>query len=1036
MNIAELSIKRPIFITCVFIVILGIGYLSLMKMPVDMFPDVTFPVVVVTTPYPGAGPAEVETLVSKPIEDELSSVSGVKSIRSTNKEGLSLVIAEFTFETDLKYAEQQVRDKVSLAKRRLPNEAEDSVVRSVNPADQPIMSIGIAANLKTADLYDFAQEVIRPKIQQVNQVGNVEVWGGRRREIRVSLDQKKLKDFEVSANAVTNRLALAGENVPSGKVDEGAKQFNYRTLAEFQSLKDIGATIVRFFANENPVRVQDVATVTDGLEDETTRVFVNGENGLILQVFRQSKANTVAVVDALYKRVESLSNEYKDDPRQIRLTVLRDNARAIRANVVDVVETILVGIVLVVIVVLFFLGNLRSTLITGLALPTSLLGAFVFMSSMGFSINVMTLLALVLVVGLLIDDAIVVRENIFRHIELGEQPRKAAIVGTNEVLLAVVATTLTVIAVFGPIGFLSGMVGQFFKEFGLTICIVMLISLFDAVTMAPMLSAYFAGSGQHKEGLWDRTMGKALRAFDRFQTRMESYYEGVLHKVTKRPSIPLIVGVLLFVASLVSAKFIPKTFLPAAETGEFLVTLDLPAGTSLDGTAETVKKADEIIRSYPEVEQTLRIVGSGEGEPNKAYIFAKLTHYTDRKATTTELKARARKDLESFASARPIVMDINAVGGGDRPFTLIISGTDLKQLEEISGKVYERLKSHPALLDVDVTNRPGKPEFQFKIDPEKAERYGVSSKLAGAEIRTLVEGATPAVFRENGLEYDVRVRLEDDQRSLKDRFAQTYVPNMNDRLVPAKAVSSFVEAVGPAEINRRDRTRYISIGADIAPDGPGMGGAIEAVESIFKKEVTLPAGVSYRMIGQAEDFADLMKNMILAVVLGVFFIFLVLASLYESFITPLTIMLVLPLAICGALFALLMTGKSLDIFSMIGCVLLMGVATKNSILLVDYANQQIAKGVDTTKAIIEAGKIRLRPIIMTSFALIAGMIPVAIGLNEASRQRTSMGVAILGGLISSTFLTLLVIPAAYTYMERFRSFVEGGFKRMITPKNL
>ena len=458
MDLAALSIRRPIFIICLFFLVLAIGWISMRRMPVDLFPDVTFPVVVVSTSYRGAAPLEIETLVSKPVEDELSGIAGLKSLHSSSKEGISVVVAEFELGSDIEAAEQQVRDRVSFAKRKLPDDVDEPIIRRVDPADQPIMMIGIEANLSPAKLYDLADEVIKPKIQQVDHVGLVEVRGGRKREIRVELDQKKLENYQLSATLVADRIAQAGENIPAGSVEKGSGLTVYRTLAEFKTLNDIRSVILKFFANEHAVRVADVGEVVDDLEDETSRIFVNGKASLTLQIYKQSGSNTVEVVDAVKKKMEAINREFHDQSAAVTLKVIQDNAKRIRANISDVQDTILIGIILVVLVVLLFLGNFRSTIITGLALPNSLLGAFIFIYWMGFSINIMTLLALTLVVGLLIDDAIVVRENIFRHMEMGKSSHEASLIGTHEVLLAVIATTLSVVAVFGPIAFLQGMV--------------------------------------------------------------------------------------------------------------------------------------------------------------------------------------------------------------------------------------------------------------------------------------------------------------------------------------------------------------------------------------------------------------------------------------------------------------------------------------------------------------------------------------------------------------------------------------------------
>jgi len=1032
-TLADLSIKRPIFITCVVIAMLVMGWISMKKLGVDLFPDVTFRVVTVTTVYPGAGPKEVETLVSKVLEDDISTVSGIKRLRSVNKEGVSVVVAEFTLETDVKYAEQQVRDKVSSAKRKLPVEVKESLIRRIDPADQPILIVSLTADLPPAALYDLANETIRPKIEQVNRVGLVEVIGGRKREIKVELDRKQLRSYEVSASQVTQAIQRTGANIPAGKVELGPSDMVYRTLGEFESIQDIESTVLNFVGNDVPVTVGQIGKVVDGLEDEKSRTFYNGQAGLFLMVFKQTGANTIRVADDVKTRLDALSKELEKDTGSPQIKVVRDGTKPIRANVDDVRESIFIGIILTILVVYFFLGSGRSTIITGLALPNSLLGAFILMAIAGFTINVMTLLALSLAVGLLIDDAIVVRENIFRYIEQGKDPITAASEGTKEVTLAVLGTTLAVIAVFGPIAFLSGVVGQFFKQFGLTVCFAMAISLFDALTVAPMLSAYFAGS-THKiktTGIWGGTMGRALIAFSRFQDGLEALYVKVLEFTLRRPFVVIGSAIAIFLLSLAVTTKVPKTFLGAQDFGEFQVSLDMAPGTSLSEMSTTALKADEIIRKNPEVRDSILTVGNRDGEPNIATFFVELVDAKQRSVNTTQFKARLREQLKPLSNANPTVKDVDMVGGGIRPFNVNIVGQDLKELEEVALRVFDKLKVHPALLDADISYRPGKPEFQVALDKHKAEMLGVSSSVVGGELRNLVEGSTPAVFREKGREYDVRVRLQEDQRDLKPSFNEIFVPNVNYRLVRLSQVANGIDTVGPASINRQDRGRYISIMADIAPNSVGLGGVMSDVAKMFETDIKLPPGMKYAFIGQAENFQELGESMLIAISLAIIFIYLVLASLYESFVTPFTIMLVLPLAACGAFYALFITGQSLDLNSMIGCILLLGVATKNSILLVDCTNQYIEQGMERSKAVIEAGRTRLRPILMTTFALIAGMLPVAIGLNEASKQRTNMGIAIIGGLISSTVLSLVVVPAAFSYIDRFRIWAKAKIQSVI-----
>lgn len=1026
--------------TCIVILSLVAGLMSMSRLGVDLFPDVTFPVVTVTVPYPGAGPSEVETLVSKPVEDELSTLSGIKRLSSINQEGVSVVVAEFTLETDVKYAEQQVRDRVGATRSKLPTDIKEPTIRRIDPSDQPVLVLALKADLPAAELYDLANEKIKPRLEQVAQVGVVDILGGRKREIQVQLDRSKLKRYEISATTVAQRLAGAGEDIPSGKKSEGETETIFRTVGQFKSIQDIKTLVLSFFANDVPVRVSDVAQIQDTLVDERTRTYENGKPSLFLYAYRQSGSNTIRVVDGLKERVEQINQQMKDVPGQPSLSIVRDGSIWIHANVDDVEESIMIGVGLAVVVVFFFLANFRSTVITGLALPNSLIGAFILMAIAGFSINIMTLLALSLSVGLLIDDAIVVRENIFRHIEMGEKPIYAARVGTAEVRLAVIATTLTVIAVFGPLGFLKGVVGQFFKQFGLTVCFAMAISLFDALTVAPMLSAYFAGADHSKNdnrSIYGMTIGRVLRGFSAFQDGLENVYERFLNVFLRRwwgPAALILGSVIVFIVCTITVKYVPKTFLPQQDAGEFAVAIDMPPGTNLETMAKSALEVDSLIRGNKEVAVSAVTVGSKDGDPNQADFYVKLVPRKQRAVNTSEFKERLRKQLADRSDLNPKVKDYDAVGAGQRPFTMNITGDNQAELEKVAMAALERLKKVKGLKDVDVNFRPGKPEFQVIPDKSRAQMLGTSTAAIGMELRTQIEGVVPAKFREKGIEYDVRVRLQEDQRNLKNNFATTWVPNVNNAIVRLSDVAAPVSTEGPSKITRMDRARYVQIAADIAP-GAGLGDLMDEVSGIMKREMKLPSGINFYFIGQAENFKELGESMVFAMGAGVIFIFLVLSSLYESFITPFTIMLALPLAVCGSFVGLWLAHESMNIFSMIGIVMLLGVATKNSILLVDYAHQMAEAGMDRTTAIINAGKTRLRPILMTTMALIAGTVPIALGLNEASKQRTSMGVAIIGGLVSSTLLTLLVVPAAYAYIDAFRLWSGGWMKRLFMSKD-
>lgn len=1023
--LAILSIKRPVFITCIIFLILFVGWMSIKKLPVNLFPEVNFPIVFVQSYYPGAGPKEVEQNISKVIEEELSSVVGLKRLSSISREGLSIVICEFNLKSDIKDAEQQVRDRLGIIKVKLPEDVEMPTIKRLDPADLPIATLTFKSSLEEKYLADVIDDLVRPSIEQLDGVSMVKAYGVRKREIRVELDQKKLKAKELSAEQVMMSLMRSGVNIPAGTVNLNAKEEGvFRTLGEYSSIGEVGKTIVTFRGNDIPITVSEVGNVEDSLEDEKTRTYLNGEKTITIDVYKQSSANTVKVVQILEKNLPVINKAVAERGIKGEVTIVRDGAHDIRANVLDVQESILIGVVLTILVVYLFLRNFRSTLITGLAIPNSLLGAFIMLSMAGFSINMMTLLALSLSVGLLIDDAIVVRENIFRHMEMGKDPKEASLFGTTEVTLAVIATTLTIFAVFGPVAFLEGMVGQFFKEFGLCICFVMLISTFDALTIAPMLSTYYAGknaSGHKKQD-------------GRWLVGIKYYYEKIIQYSVKKPGMIIVISLIIFIGSLYIMKWVPMTFLPAHDKGEFTISMELPPGTSLEETDKLGKNVDALLRTHVEMKDVVAFIGkdlTSIEQPNALSFYITLVPSKERKLSTTEIKDKLRVELKQFSFAKPQVRDYDPIGGGDRPFLLAIRGDDFDKLKEVSNKVFEKLKHHPSLIDVSTSIKEGKPEVQIIPNRVVAEELGVSVAKMGQELRLLMAGQKAGIYRENSNEYNITVRLKEDQRNLINSFKETYIPNINYSLVPLSKLATLEKAETLSDIQRQDRQRYVVIGAEVNPSGPGLGKVVDDVKTFFTKDVPLPPEMNYRYLGQTENFAEMIANMGLAALLAILFIYLVLAALYESFIIPFSIMVVLPLAICGAFFALFITQKTLDIFSIIGCIMLLGIATKNSIILVDYANKLVRDGMEMKEAILEACRQRVRPILMTSMTLIAGMLPVAYGLNEVSRQRMSMGIAVIGGVVSSTLLTLVVVPAVYSYFERFRVWSLGKVMKMV-----
>lgn len=1024
MSIASVSIKRPIFMTSVMIAIMIAGWAAFKSMSVDLFPDVSIPVITVQTVYPGAGPAEIETLVSRPIEEKISTIAGIKRLTSRNFEGMSLVIVEFESSVDAKYAEQQVRDKINIAKADLPDGTEDSVITKFDPSDTPILFVTLTADLPDAELFDLADEVVKPRFEQVKNVGSIDLFGGREREIHVVLDREKLRQREISVTQVASQVAVSGENIPSGKVSRGAHELVFRGLGEFSSVREIEDTLVNLWGNEVPTRVADVGTVLDTLKDETTRGFSKGRKVILLKVFRQSGSNTLEVVDAVKKQIGVITEQIKEMKGNPQLDVVVDTSTKIRDNVYDVYETIIIGIVLTVLTVLFFLGSLKTTLITALSLPISLIGTFVVLKLAGFTINLVTLLALTLAVGLLIDDAIVVIENIYRRMELGEKSIEASDKGAGEIQMAVFAITLVVMAVFVPVAMMSGTIGQFLKSFGLTVAFAMAISYFVAMTVMPMLTAYFGGSGHGHGGedksIWGQTVGRLIRLFDRFQTWLENIYERFVKVTLTYSKTTIFATVLIFLGSLWTATQVPFEFIPDDDSGEVSVTLELAPGSSLDGTTKVAAEVDKIIMSNPEVNFTVYNAGNLYNEANKADFIIVLN--AKRDITTLDFREKLRGQLAHLKeTANPIVKKFDASGAsGGQPITLNIVSPDPKLLEESAEKVLAFMKNDSRYKDVDSNFRTGKPEFQIKVKPGAAKEYGINTSTLGGELRAQVEGVEAAKFREKGREYEVRVRMKEDERDLKEMFTKTWVPNINRKLVRLQDIATGEEIGGPATIERQNRARYIQITAAPAP-GVGLSELItDVVKFMTVGENKLHPDVRFSFAGEAENMQEMAQSTIIAILAATIMIYLILSSLYESFITPITIMVALPLAVSGAFLGLWVTGKTMNFFVVLGLFLLVGVAGKNGILVVDFAKQKMDEGMDRFNALVQAGKTRLRPILMTSFALIAGYVPIVIGLNPASRTRTSMGVALIAGVLLSTILTLIVVPALFVYVDRFR----------------
>lgn len=1005
-------------------VVILAGWLCFKQMSVNLFPEVKIPTIYVATTYTGAAPSEIEVLVTKPLEEQISSVSGIKTITSKSLKDTSQVIVTFYDDVDIKYAEQQVRDRVNQAQPRLPDDVGESVIRRLDPSEQPIMTVSVNADLSGSELYDLADQYVKPRIEQVGSVGLVQIIGGRKREINVLLDQNELRRRQISLSQINQKLSDSGQNVPIGKVSNLTKELVYSSASEFNEISQVENAIVNFYSNEVPTRISDVGQVVDTLEDESSRAFLNGKKSLIIDVYRQSDSNIIAVVDGVKAQIARMQNDLALMNGKPQVLVVKDSSKYIQSNVEDVYHTIVISIILTIFTIFFFLANTRATIIVSIALPIAFISSFIAMYLANFSINVISLLALSLAVGLLVDDAIVVTENIYRKIESGVKPFTAALTATNEIMMAVIAITLVVVAVFVPVGFMDGMIGQYMKEFGLTMAFAMMVSFVVAITIIPVLCTYFADTKKITMREDNKIITRLIKKFDNFQKSLESFYAKVLNYTVEKPKVIIISAVIIFMITTSTVIFIPKTFISESDNGEVTVSIELEPDASLDATASLLQIMDEIIHKNKEVDLTAISAGTGFKQSNRGSIYVRL--FKDRDVTTVDFKQKLREQLKEYKYANTVIRDYDPSAGVSRtqPFNLYLISNNAKVLSQYSSMIVDKLKADKRLKDVDTTDKATRKEFQVTIKDEMAKVYGINNQTVGEELRGYVEGYVPTKFRQNGYEYDLRLRLKEDQRDLQNNFDKIYVPNLNQRLIRLSDIAYGKEVYEAATINRQDRGRYVQITASLAPKA-GLGDIIADVEKIFAEENTkLPPDIRYKFSGDSENMQNLFSSFKIALWVAIIFIFLILASLYESFITPFTILLALPLAICGAFFAVFITGESLNIFTFLGLFLLLGVSGKNSILLVDFANHMIAQGKSRKDAIIEAGLTRLRPILMTSFALIAGTIPVAIGITEASKPRASMGIAIIGGIISSTVLTLIVVPAVFSYIDRFRVFLK------------
>ncbi len=1018
MWLTRISVRNPVFATMMMAAFLVLGLFSYFRLPVEQFPDVAFPVVVVQTEYPGASPETVESDLTRRIEEAVNTVSGIKQISSRSYEGLSLVIAEFQLTVDPAVAAQDVREKVAIIKPTFRKEVKEPKVSRFNPDDLPVVSIALRSETRSPrELTTLADQVIRKRIENVRGVGQVTIVGGVKREVQVLLRPADLEAMGVGVDQVVNAIRAENQELPAGRLTAREREQMVQVQARLERPVDFNRIIVARRGGQ-PVFLSQVATVVDGQEEEENLALVDGRRAVALDVVKAQDANTIETVDGVKAAIAAVA---KTLPPDVSIEIVRDTSEGIRNSVNNVKRTLVEGAALTVLIVFLFLNSWRSTIITGLTLPISLIGTFLVMYAFGFTVNMLTLMALSITVGLLIDDAIVVRENIVRHLGMGKGHRQASLDGTQEIGLAVLATTFTIVAVFLPVGFMGGIIGRFFHQFGITVAAAVILSMFVSFTLDPMLSAVWydpAAHGEHGKGRLARLTG----AFERFQERLAERYSRLIRWALGHRKTVIAAAVGTFLGAFALVPFIGSEFVPEADLGEIMVQVNTPVGSSLDFTRQKVQQAEAALREFPEVRYTYATINTGTAlGRNYATIFAKLLPRKERKLSQKQLQVPIRERLSRIAGLTVTYVGVfNAVGSG-KPLQVSIQGPDTKVLERLSGEVVAVMRGVEGAVDVDTSLKQAKPTIAVRMNRELASDLGVGVDRVGAALRPLIAGEAASTWRAPDDEtYEVKVRLARSDRASTADLERIYVASQqtnadgSPKMVALRQVADFAPALGATQINRKDLTREVLVTANVSGKPAGdLGAAIKAELD----RIQLPPGYRFVMGGSTKDIQETLGHAATALVLAVVFIYLILASQFGSFLQPVAIMASLPLALIGVLVALMVTRSTLNIFSIIGFVMLMGLVTKNAILLVDFVNQAVKRGAARADAIVEAGRVRLRPILMTTFAMVFGMIPLALGLGEGGEQRAPMGIAVIGGVIASTLLTLVVVPVLYTYLD-------------------
>lgn len=1026
----RLSIKNPYLTTVLMLALLLLGLVSINRISVEEFPNIKFPVVVVTTNYRGAPPNVIETEISKPLENALNSLNGIKDIRSYSSEGQSVVVAEFKLSVDPDKAVNDSRDKVSAVASTFNKDIDNPIISKVNIRDNPVMSLAFSSDtMSIKDLTDWVNRVAIKKLQIVEGVGEVKIIGGQARQVRINIEPYKLQSLGLSVKDVINAINNANQNYSSGDVKTARKDISLRLNGKLKEPSDF-ANIVITSRNNVPIKVSDVATVVDGSAPEDSLALVNGEQAIGLDIRPNDNGNIIEIATGVKTALAELNNVKPDG---IKIVVTYDQAPSVEESLSDVGHTLTEGAILTILIVFIFLKSWRSTVITGLTLPIALIGTIFAIYAVGFTLNMMSLLALSLSIGLLIDDAIVVRENIVRHMNMGKNHHDAALDGTNEIGVAVLATTLTVIAVFLPVGLMKGIIGKFFLQFGMTVVVAVLISLFVSFSLDPMLSSIWndpLDGGRLKKS----RLGKWLDKFEDKFDGLTAQYEKFICLSLRKKKTTLGIAFLILVLSFMLVPIIGGEFIPSSDKGEYVVNFETAIGSNIPYTHSKIDEVSKLLRTQiPEIKSINAGVNKNFGDgKNNASLDINIGNKNQRHKTIYEIMDETRNILKPVAGVEiQSIMPLGGLGGDQKPIDIDISGDNINVLQNIAHDLTTKIKHIKNVTDLENSYEQANPTFNININRDIASNLGVNLSDVGNTVSVLFAGNKVGTWEDakTGETYDVMLQIPPIVRN-KDVLTLLKVPVHNSAdtnkpaMVPLSAITTISSDVIPRDLEHVNLQRNIAITGNIlGNDNQSVFNKIEKVISEYK----LPPGFKIQQSGDKQDMEESFGYAVSALLVGVAFIYMILAAQFRSFILPLVIMVALPLSFVGVFVALFLFHSTLNMFSIIGIIMLMGLATKNGILLVDFVNKELLAGIDLTTAIVNAGKIRLRPIIMTTSAMIFGMLPLALSNGVGSETRKSMAFAIIGGITTSTILTLIIVPVVFVYLYRLGNFIKSKF---------